>query len=326
MQSDEVENIFDRLGFVVSKTDEEAWEVTAPFERPDINIEADVIEEIGRVYGYDKVTSVVPETVSLDEYNQRHYYSEQVRDILTDLGFSEVITSSFRKKDKVQLQNALASDKSYMRSSLIKNVTEALDRNAGLTDLLGATDTRIFEVGTVFTKADEGIAEHVSICFGVRLKPSGYTGKEDKALNQILENLEGKLGVKVNAVVEKGVAEINFSEVLEGLPKVSTYKPVEVADEIIYKPFSQYPSMSRDVALWVTEGTASAEVETVLNENAGELRVRTTLFDEFSKDGRTSFAFRIVFQSFKKTLTDEEVNTVMDKVYQAVAEKSWEVR
>jgi phenylalanyl-tRNA synthetase beta chain len=64
----------------------------------------------------------------------------------------------------------------------------------------------------------------------------------------------------------------------------------------------------------------------VLNAAAGELRVRTTLFDEFTKDGRVSYAFRLVFQSYEKTLTDAEVNTIMDRITAAVSERRWEVR
>lgn len=322
----EVEDIFGRLGFVYETTGEGEWTVTAPFERTDINIAVDVIEEVGRVHGYDEVTSVVPETVPLIEYNHRHYYSEKVRDVLVDLGFSEVITSSFRKKDEVQLLNAMASDKSYVRSSLIKNVTEALDKNAGFTDLLGTNDTRIFEIGTVFDKGENTVSEHFSLCLGVRLRPSGYTGKEDKVLNGVLEKLEEVLGAKLEPQIEKGVAEINFTKLLEQLPEATAYDPVTPEERITYTAFSQYPSMSRDIALWVTEGATAEQVEVVLNEQAGPLRVRTTLFDEFTKDGRTSLAFRLVFQSFEKTLTDEEVNTEMDRVYKAVAEKGWEVR
>ncbi|MEZ4200354.1 MAG: hypothetical protein R3B69_02030 [Candidatus Paceibacterota bacterium] len=78
--------------------------------------------------------------------------------------------------------------------------------------------------------------------------------------------------------------------------------------------------------MWVDEGVTAAEIESILNEHAGSLRVRTTLFDEFNKDGKTSFAFRLVFQSKEKTLTDEEINTVMDSIYRAVEEKNWQVR
>ncbi len=322
----EVEDIFERVGFVYTKTAEGAWEVTASFERTDITIAEDVIEEVGRIYGYDKVVSVVPEAVPVVEYNHRHYYSELVRDVLVANGFSEVITSSFRKKDQIQLLNALASDKSYMRSSLIKNITESLDKNAAFTDLLGAEDTRVFEIGTVFTKDEDTVKEHMSLSFGVRLKPSGYSGKEDKVLQGIVTALQEALGVDINPALEKGVAEIDFSNIISSLPPVTGYDSVAVAEEISYKAFSSYPSMSRDIALWVTEGTTAEEVMQVLGEHSGELCVRTSLFDEFTKDGRTSLAFRLVFQAPDRTLTDEEVNAIMESIYKVAAGKDWDVR
>ena len=300
---------------------------TGPWERTDLTIDVDFIEEIGRLYGYEHVESVVPETVPLKELNKRHYYSEKIRNILMAEGFSEVITSSFRKKDQIQLRNALASDKSFLRSSLIKNITEVLDKNAAHTDLLGADDTRVFEIGTVFTEGgDLGVSEHVALTLGVRLKPSGYTGKEDKLLSELTTKLVEQLGVSIEWTTEKGVAECDLSAVLNNLSDPDIYEPVPVAAEIAYKPFSLYPAMSRDIAMWVGEGTTAEEIETILNEHAGPLRVRTRLFDEFTKDGRTSYAFRLVFQSNEKTLTDEEVNAVMGNVYAAVAAKDWEVR
>lgn len=88
-----------------------------------------------------------------------------------------------------------------------------------------------------------------------------------------------------------------------------------------------YPFIVRDMALWVPEGTGSEEVMKVIKENAGELVVRgPELFDEFKKDGKVSYAFRTVFQSYEKTLTDEEVNGYMEKIKAAVEAKGWQVR
>ena len=325
LSAEEMANILSRTGCEVSYS-EDTVTATGPFERTDLNIEEDFIEEVGRIYGYDHVESVVPSTVALAELNKRHYYSEKVRQLLLEEGFSEVITSSFRKKDQIQLKNALASDKSYLRSALTKNITEVLDKNATHVDLLGADDTRVFEIGTVFTKGDEGLDEHTALSIGVRIKQSGYTGKEDKVLESILTKIEERLSAKIERNVEKGVAEINFTEMLVRLPDPDAYDDVPSAEEIVYQPFSLYPSMSRDIAMWTTEGTTTEEVEQVLNEHAGDLRVRTRLFDEFTKEGRTSFAFRIVFQSKEKTLTDDEVNVEMDRVYKAVEEQGWETR
>lgn len=94
-----------------------------------------------------------------------------------------------------------------------------------------------------------------------------------------------------------------------------------------FKMWSLFPFISRDIALWVGEGTKSEEVVRVIKENAGDLVVRgPELFDEFKKDGKVSYAFRMVFQSYDKTLTDGEVNIYMDEVKGAVEKQGWQVR
>ena len=299
---------------------------TGPFWRTDLNIEEDFIEEIGRIYGYQHVVSVPPATTQLAEINARQYYTEKVRQTLVAAGFSEVITSSFRKKDEVKLLNALASDKGCLRSSLSKNITEVLDKNVVFQDLLGTSDTRVFEIGTVFSKGEETIQEHVSLCLGLRLKQSGYSQKEDKVLDEVVAELATVLGTELSFNKEKGVYECNFSAVINSLPVPEAYDPITPAETISYEPFSVYPSMSRDIAMWVPEGTAPEAVEAVLNEAAGDLRVRTTHIDEFTKDGRTSYAFRLVFQANDRTLTDDEVNPVMERVYTAAEKEGWETR
>jgi len=325
LETTEMISILKRTGTVVVEK-EDVLLCTGPWERTDLLIEADFTEEIGRIHGLDKIKSVVPEIVALNELNARHYYSEQVRDVLINLGFSEVITSSFLKKDQIKLRNALASDKGCLRSTLTKNITETLDKNTGFTDLLGTADTRVFEIGTVFHKTEDNVSEHVSLAFGVRTKASGYTPKDDAILEEAILAVETKLNTTVNRTIEKGVFESNFTEVFESLPAPTVYEPVTVAEEISYKPFSLHPAMTRDIAMWVTEGTKNEEVESVLNASAGDLRVRTTHVDKFTKDGRTSMAFRLVFQSMDKTLTDDEVNSIMDVVYQSAQDNNWETR
>jgi len=87
-----------------------------------------------------------------------------------------------------------------------------------------------------------------------------------------------------------------------------------------------YPASSRDVALWVPEGVSVEAVEAVIASVAGDLCVRLTHLDTFTKEGRTSYAFRLVFQSFTKTLTDEEIQPVMDTIYSTLTNKGWEAR
>ena len=92
--------------------------------------------------------------------------------------------------------------------------------------------------------------------------------------------------------------------------------------------WSLFPFIARDVAVWVPEEVESSKVYKVIEENAGEMVVRgPELFDEFKKDGKVSYAFRMVFQSFERTLTDQEVNDIMTKITNKIKEnKGWQVR
>ncbi|MEK7639467.1 MAG: phenylalanine--tRNA ligase subunit beta [Patescibacteria group bacterium] len=322
----DIKNIILRVGAQIVREDEISVTAVGPFERTDLLIEEDFIEEVGRLYGLENIASVVPPALPITEINARHYYSEQVRSVLLDLGFSEVITTSFQKKGDLQLKNAVASDKSYLRSNLKKNLVEALDKNFLHTDLLGIDGVRVFEIGTVFTKTDQGVAEHISLTLGVRLKGGGHSPKDDVAITTAVEALSQSLGQAIVASANKGVAEINFTELLSRLPQPTAYTPFIKGKDVSYKAPSVYPAVARDIALWVGSETDVTAVEALLRATAGPLCVRLALFDTFTKDNRTSYAFRLVFQSYERTLTDTEVNAVMEKIYLTVKEKGWEVR
>jgi phenylalanyl-tRNA synthetase alpha chain len=96
----------------------------------------------------------------------------------------------------------------------------------------------------------------------------------------------------------------------------------------IFKMWSLFPFIARDVAVWVLDRVESNQVYKVIKENAGELVVRgPELFDEFKKDGKISYAFRIVFQSYDRTLTDLEINDIMTRITNKIKENDgWQVR
>ena len=322
----EMEDILKRIGATILSVNEASFAVIGPWERNDLNIPEDFIEEIGRIHGLHNVASVPPAPAQLSEVNARQFYTEAIRQELIQCGFSEVITSSFANKAVIQLQNALAADKTYLRDSLNKNISAVLDANFTHADLIGVTDIRVFEIGTAFDKTETSVKEHIALALGVRAKGNGYNQKDDGVLKIACETVDQILGTKLKWVMEKGVAETNLSEILPSLPIPTSYGEFVSKTPATYKPVSVYPAMSRDIALWVGEGELAAIVESTIYQAAGELVVRLSLFDTFTKDGRTSYAFRLVFQSFEKTLTDVEVTTYMDSVYKAVAEKDWEVR
>ncbi|MBY0538791.1 phenylalanine--tRNA ligase subunit beta [Patescibacteria group bacterium] len=322
---DEMVTILRRDGVMVVDEGEHLV-CTGPHARTDLNIEADFIEEIGRIYGYHHVVSVVPEPVPLTEFNKHHIYAEHIRINLVNQGFTEIITTTFRNQDEIGLQSSMASDKCFIRSELTSSLSDALTRNAPFTDLLGVSDTRLFEIGTVFTRHEGVVAEHISLALGVRLKTTGYSGKEDKILTEALASLAADLGVSLEWNIVDAVAELNLTTLIETLPDVHQYDAVAKLPDVTYQPFSNYPSVTRDIAMWVGEGTDVRTVETLLRAEAGSLLVRLTHLDTFTKDGRTSLAFRLVFQSKEKTLTASEVDDRMSVIHDACAKASFEVR
>jgi len=290
--------------------------VTVPHERLDVRIGADVIEEIGRVYGYDNIAPKEPTVRAPWEPNKIFYYTNKIRDILVGAGFSEVMTYSFQNTGEVELENPLADDKKYLRRNIaLLQVREDNERNA---PLFGTDKTKIFEIGTVFSKG----GEYTSLGFGVSGK------KTDTIFSDIVEKIESAFGVSIHLKSQDGFAEINLSEYIENLPEPKLYEGLSLIETrgISYKTPSPYPFVLRDIALWVPEAVTSEAVRKVIANSAGSLLVRNGQFDEYEKDGRVSYAYHLVFQSYEKTLTDAEVNNIMGEVTDAVEKEGWEVR
>jgi phenylalanyl-tRNA synthetase beta chain len=85
--------------------------------------------------------------------------------------------------------------------------------------------------------------------------------------------------------------------------------------------------------MWTPVGTNEQEVEELIKREAGELCVKVTLFDRFEKpaspeggEGKVSLAYRLIFQSFERTLTDDDANAAMEKVYTALKARGFEIR
>ena len=157
-----------RLGLEVRHgKDEDTLDVTCPSFRSDLGREVDLIEEVLRLYGYDKIPATLPPLASAP-LGQTDLRPEVVRRALTGLGLTEAITFGFTSPEKIRalrlvagdrrlgmvtLQNPMSVDQSVMRTSLLPNLLAALGRN--LTH--GVSDVQLFELGSVFLS--RGVAE-----------------------------------------------------------------------------------------------------------------------------------------------------------------------
>ena len=294
--ADEIENVWERLKWEYLR-DGESFNITVPADRPDITGVHDILSEIARLIGYDKVKDEIPKIdfkPKVDETTERMTYA---REHMIESGYGEVMTYTFRKKGDIEVAHGVG-DKSSLRTNLSDGLKDSYELNMRHSLLLGMKEIKIFEIGTVFLKDKEEM----------------HVGMADKN------------GVKEWTLEEATSQENkNFTALpsLWGLRHGQNFS----SPTLLFKMWSLFPYISRDVALWVEEDVEPENVTKVIKENMGPLVVRgPELFDQFKKEGKKSLGFRLVFQAYDRTLSDEEVNKNMEKVQFKLTEKGWTIR
>ncbi|MFQ5661658.1 MAG: hypothetical protein ACE5F2_00165 [Candidatus Paceibacteria bacterium] len=308
--SKEIGNIFERLGFRFDLNGDE-FNVAIPSERADIKVKAELIEEVGRIYGYENIEAVLPDKPEkAPRINKKFYYINKIKQFLIKEGFSEVYTYTFRDSGEVEMIKPFAADKNFLRTDLRGGLEKALYQNIKNLPLLDCDEIKIFEIGNVFTKNEE----HTSL---------GVVGSID-----LINKLSEFLGVEISEKPKEGIFEADLDEIINKLPEpADKYEKFEKKENVVFSSISQYPFVLRDIAVWVPSDVKSDEVLNIIKKEGTELLVNTKLFDEFKKDDKVSFAFNLVFQSQEKTLSDEEINKVMDSVTKALEKQdNWQVR
>lgn len=324
--------------------------LSIPEYRKDLNIKEDITDEIGRIVGYDVFPSTLPKLEGKALKDIIFNYGNKARNFFIEKGFSEIFTHALTDRGDLELANPLASDKAFMRTNLTDRMVEKLAQNVYYADLLGLSKIKLFEIGKVF----KGDREFNSLCVGIAFKQAKKGEKVNDEIkivrDQFLEflgskaqtlcsvddtggiiNLDGKQIGEINRV--DGVMEVDFDALIENFENQEIDLEYERRENRMDR-VSEFPFITRDVAVFI-EGEKGKEdqVFDLIKKESGELLVRSDLFDVFEKTNKetgvidkTSYAFRLVFQSFEKTLTDEEINPIMEKIYSEMKEKGWEIR
>lgn len=317
-------------GRVSEDLSEERYVIRVPSVRLDIRIKEDLVEEIGRIIGYEKLTPTLPKLNRLGLVHKRMFYENKIREILVGQGFSEVITYTFGNEGEVAIVKGLADDKEKLRNSLGKGVLQSLALNLYNAPLLGQKTVAIFEFGNVFSNDKE--KRHMCLALDDGTKKSTFVNQCNEALLLIKERL-GISKVDFTTISSKPyVVEIDFDTLIEQLPESTINETFssQTLPVVSYKSVSPYPFITRDIAVWVPDSITWGNVSSLCSQVEDILVSRIDLFDTFSKEiegvKKTSFAFRLVFQSNEKTLTDDEVNTHMELYYALFKSKGFEVR
>lgn len=335
---------------------------------------ADLMEEIGRMVGYDRI----PETVIRDRLPPLRGTPEieredRLRLTLARLGLQEVVTYRLtsperearlrlapapEELDYIRLANPIAADRIVMRREILPGMMEAVERNARLRERIA-----LFEIGPVFRpRADELLPDEVArlaiVMTGRRALPGWQPGDEGLLdffdLKGAVEQLLSELRVtaefepaQADAFLPGKCAALRVDDTVIGwlgeLHPLLAQRfdragpPVQAAELDLapllqamrmrqdLTPVSPYPPVLEDLAVVVDETVSAVRVEQVVRAAAGGLLERIQLFDLYQGDqigaGKKSLAYSLVYRSGERTLTDDEVRGVRQRIIQALREQ-----
>jgi phenylalanyl-tRNA synthetase beta chain len=323
--------------------------IFVPEYRLDLEIGYDVVDEVGRLLNYMNLAPVALSKEDNRPVLKNFYYTNALRKVFIELGFSEVYTHSLKESGDVEILNPLNIERGFMRNTIGESLMKNLEHNLRYSDLLGLDTIKIYESGSIFG----GKNERLSIAFGIantkKVKGYNFETEAEKVFNQILSSefftginlellkasskfTEANIGTGGVSVVGN-ICEIELQKIINILPEPKNDIIFETPKLIKYKKYSQYPFMSRDISVFVPgEADQAHLVKSIITKNGTDLLASIRLFDIYTKNKedepvKTSYALRLVFQSQDRTLTDDEVNKIMQSITDEMnGREGWEVR
>lgn len=357
-------SILEKLSIKVEST-EESYIAIIPSFRADIEGNADLAEEVARIYGFDKIPlNSVGASNSRGSKTKKQKLIDKVKEVLVGAGFFEISTYSFTSPNiystigyknanewpsTIKIANPLGEDQSVMRTTLLPNILEVLSRNYNR----GQSSARIFETGVSFIPKDEAMTElpNEVALLSMALFENGadfyfIKGKVELLCEElgILGNLSferashnafhpGRSAVLECCGSELGIIgeihpQILKNYNLEGLKvlaaEINLNNLLDLANtNKVFTPLPKYPSVKRDLAIVVDKTLPAKSVEDIIRNCGGDLLCSVELFDIYEgaqiPQGTKSMAYSLQYRSSDRTLKDEEVIEVHNKITESIA-------
>ena len=360
LSEDDVIDVFKRLKFTGYAEDGNI-RVLVPRRRLDISIKEDLIEEVGRIYGVDNIKGKLPilpmKSGSYDKTTREirnKMSSLGLNETLTYVLVGENEASKYTSDDfeNLKLLDPLTEERNTLRYSLIPSMVKTYEYNKAR----NIKDVSIFEIGKGFFKKGEEYGENKKLCvlmsgeyylglgnrqnvdfyiikgiaeeildylgYGNRYSfvhmkqqiPEFHPGQSaDISVNNDIVGVIAKLHPNI-ATDDVYVMEINLDKLLE-----------KRTGKMKFKEISKFPSIKKDLAFVVDKSVESKDIETVIKKAGGSMLTNIEVFDVYTGtnigENEKSIAYSLTFMDSKKTLTEEEVTAVFEKIIQMVENK-----
>ena len=329
-------------------------EFAIPSWRWDLSMEADLVEEIARLYGLDNIPDTMPSAPSVSPLSDAPFRAHcRIREVCLALGFSEAMHYSFLSEkelrdfsgenpERLAIPDPVSAEYGFMRDSLLPQLYQTLGRNAA-----HETSAMLFEMGKEFAA---GPSEKEMLSLGI----VGPVGREPLRRRVAVTTEEAVLWMK--GAVERLIAKLHAGHLEFAAAEHPAFeaalavrlngKQIGVLGAVSAKlrhPFRlttqmalcelelkmllkktnetgrvsavpQFPSVRRDIAITVGEGVTNEDIVKVIRKNGGKELVKAEIFDIF----KNSRAYALEFRSAEKTLTDDEVGRTFGRIVEAL--------
>lgn len=332
------------------REDGEILQVTVPTRRRDLSDEWNLVEEIGRTFGYENIPAIAPKLeLSLSEKNTAKTFERSMKQYLASAGFDEVMSYSFYghadagkfgldPKDHLTLASPLSPELSLMRPSVLLAALMKARENLRYADIF-----QIFEFGSAYEKASDGIREEKRLALVL------VDGKNESPFALLKGRVESMLQFahQKDVIFEPTTESAGIWHPSRSARIIAHGKTIgvigEIAPYILSKwgvkrrmaaaefseaplserfgsiatavPMSRFPFVARDISLFIPNKKVTvAELQKVLREAGAPLLQSIELFDRFEKEDGVRLAFHLAFGSMERTHTLEEVEEVFNRM------------
>ncbi|XOU95068.1 MAG: phenylalanine--tRNA ligase subunit beta [Candidatus Kerfeldbacteria bacterium] len=345
----EVTDILNKLYFSVTTNDKKEIKVVVPFFRSDVSLPADIVEEIGRMYGWAKLKSAnIYAELKPTQLSKSKKLQRLVQDTLVGAGLNEVYNYSFYSEEMAKksgvavdnhylVTNPVSEEQKYMRTSLLPSMVNNILKYHKEKDHL-----KLFEFGHVYFKGSGQPVEDNHLAVILYRKNKGETLIEN--LHQVMGLLFRKLNISANRIQYKANKGNSYNILIDKQP-VGVYGWASKAgnkiglaplyfefdfnaliefsiDKVVYKKSVEYPDVEHDLTFQTSINIDYYDlVRTVksLDKRIVKFYSAKNLYKQ--NDDTRSATFKIVFQASDHTLTNEEIEELRTKVIEELANK-----